>query len=1352
MKKILFVLSIVILLLPGGSIAQQSSQPTFQVNTLNHGDLFDSSLTEIISSLDAYSGPAFNKDFAVQAVQYRLTSDGGYSDELASIEATYNYYQLLKVIGMTGVEETRIRKFITERVNPDGNLGFSRYPGSSWADDRESFLMAAMYLDLGYSLTTTVSNQLFSRAKEIIENNHDSWYMWAAAEYLSVANKLGSVNSAPLYSSLQSSQNTDTNSEYYGAISVNPTSTYNWDYSIENIYQVFKIAKAMNFDLSALFNLPALDQYLDSLRENIINKDGNVYWNYARLDYNETYASLPDINHYFSSFRYNDNTWRNTFAAYSIRTDINNYISANFSIAGAQNLVLARTYNSYWLDENSDQIIDRIPWNRYLPVYGNDAIDMFADVIAGLGIVSSLNLAALRQEVASQVLVEGGFSYNPSNAIATSAALSVLYHLDRKGLTYINAAPNFESSLTFMRNLNYSFAYQNELWVLNNGTQFYPIWFKETINQNYAERESIYNYYGYSIDSTTKVLDIFNKLGRLNDLQPLLQNISLSYEDRVEEGLIYSELISPRDGYNLIEGTEILGIQSQLDFSMVQSSLGYLQTVSGGFIHPPSWDDSLSYASVLLDFGSSFDFNTYNNLILADIFTTSYEQGMDYSYKSADSVYYWPTNELINYLSEAGILNTWIANSNLDRTKLARGAVSTYGSHYGYTNIIPYLNQLYETIRSLVQLGYDLNNLPTDLYLNITEVVRYVKDLQFTASTSSTEHPVGSFGDSISSIGIEGNSFPINAYYALYILNATGHLYDIDTITTLNYLKAQEITDINNYYYGLMRYYPGDTWGDLDTTTYGRLAMKLLGYESTLDISNFIGRHTNNVNGRMIYYQWELQQSLRAIKYLGLDTNLINMTIFENTLQYFVTTDGFLASQFASLENTYYAARSLKALNALNTINSDAMFNFMAELQILQEDYWNFGGFSHDVYYDWTSLASSEMVLYVLFRNDQLDRINASAAIDYVNKRFEDYGYSGNYFDAQLWGDILPAVRIFDSLADVMLPKLVTQKHVVETQTITMDVTITDIWQDPISGVTGQVFQDDASVGYLNDDGNGLYSFSLPTTGMVPGVYTFRVNFTKINLVDTSLEFDIEVLDNVINPEVFYPNPLMKGADLDLSIRVKDLLGDLVSPDSITVHFEQSDYTPIYDSIDGTYDVQLPTSGLLEGLYGFNISISKVGYPSYDWVGFNFEVKDISFQWSTTSSSSDTIDVNEDWSVTGFVVDNQNVRRDDVIFASTLEGPDGSDNNALSTQSNGNGEYTLTVSQSDPSEGDYTLTVEMALSSAPTETISVVFRFTREDNSQTVSGTGPEFSLPGFELYIALISLFAIPVLRRRYK
>jgi hypothetical protein len=78
--------------------------------------------------------------------------------------------------------------------------------------------------------------------------------------------------------------------------------------------------------------------------------------------------------------------------------------------------------------------------------------------------------------------------------------------------------------------------------------------------------------------------------------------------------------------------------------------------------------------------------------------------------------------------------------------------------------------------------------------------------------------------------------------------------------------------------------------------------------------------------------------------------------------------------------------------------------------------------------------------------------------------------------------------------------------------------------------------------------------------------------------------------------------------------------------------------------------------------------------------------------------------------------------------------------------------WKLTFEDSNPEEGSFTVTVVIALASLPASPITVTFSFLREENVQTQGGDPELDLLPGFEFYIAMFALIAIPIIRRRRK
>ncbi len=1326
-----------------------------QMATLQSTNPMEMSLQEIASNLDVYDGPEFDKTLAAEAIAYRRAWDGGYTEDLADIRSTFEIYRLLSLFGLTVDEEANFVKFVEERFYLDSYYGFTRVPGLDYGIGQEdAFIMAIMYDELTTNtLPSLYMNRLVDEAKNIFANDY-YYYLteYYAALFLSHFGLTGVIDLAAVLSEFTLRQNTDTDSIYYGAISRYQDSTYYYDYTIENLPYIFETVKLIGGTLEATFDLASLDSYLDSLRERVTSKYSPISWNYANLNYNETYSNLAEYTRGIYEFQYNDYMWRTTLGVYGVRAQIDMEYTSNFSLSSATDMLLDHTLNSYWIDENSDDIIDRDPWNRYLPYYWDSNTPFhFAYSVENLGVSGLVDTDALRRQIRSRMMVEGGVSYADSNIRATHAALSSLYHMDTDGLSYVTAIP-LDNSLTFLKNLNYT---HTSAYSFNNGTQYSATWFIETTNRMYNEFETTWTNWGYDQTQTVKVLDIFNKLNRLNELDSFRTNLEALFTDISEEGQVQTDMIRPEEAFNLLEATDILGIASKLNFTGVLNSLPLLQTQAGGFFYSLSWDNSLNFASGLTNLPGAMNHTQYQELIKNDLQTTSFEQGLDWEYARQDYIHEYATSQLVNYLSAAGVLDDWIAQDILNVTLVSKGAHYAY-DHYTYDGIRSYLYDIKREYEALDNLGIDFNNFPSNIQYNNTEVVRYVSDLQITTATATTEHPAGSFAYRIDTNGdYQYTSGLASVYNALFILDVTGQLSQIDTSLTLDYLNSMIVTDSSRSDYGMFKYSPDYDWGDQTSTYYGVLALEILGQTHDYDLEDQIVYENWNERTQEYYYQdYQVADSLNLFGYVGISAASYNMTLVNEMMRHQTTNDGFVYRSDESVTNTYYSARSLKSLDAYDLINAENMWDNLAALQYpnVTDSYgwsdYRSGGFAYNFENSWVDLSSTEMVLHVLFRDEKLHLIDTPMAVEYVTRYFEYVGNQNNYLSLSMQGDILPAVRIFDALDDVLIPRVVAPKYVYETQTISLDIKVQDIWQNGITGVTGMVYVDDVFEGNVAELGDGYYQFAYDTTGLAPGDYNFVLNFTKTDMVFNVVDMFIEVRELEIVPDVFYANPLMLGQDLDVTIDALNSIENRISGATVIVDFGSATHNGVLNAATSKYELTLPFDTLDVGVYSFVVTITASGYSDYT-EAFEVSIEDIELQW-TTSSETTKIGMDEDWTASGKIIDQDNNDVVDATFDASVSGSSGTASGSFSASFLGSGEWELTFTDDNPEEDTFTVTVEIAMASLPASPITVTFTFLREENVQTAGGDPELDLLPGFEFYIAMFALVAIPIIRRR--
>ncbi len=1290
----------------------------------------------------------FDRDKASEAIEYRRAWDGGYTNELADPWITYSAFSLLSEFGLTSSEISNFDKYVLDRYNSQLAYGFSTIPGDAYSPTDASFLMAIMYIELGHSLSNDIYNNLVTEAVNILEQGEPLGYALKAALFLNRTSNVNSVDTSKIIYKYSNSQNMDPSSNYYGGLS----NGYDY-YDIFGVYNTLKILELLNIDISTVFDLSALDIFMKKLRDMSINTVSN---NYMNLNYNETYASTTEYQDIYYD-DYNGYRWTFNFHAYSIRSKINNYISTDFNSTDAANLLIYHTFNTYWQDENADSIIDYEPWNRYFPLdLDGWTLFTFDDAISKLDIISEINSTQILRQLKSRFLVEGGLSILPSDMYATNNAISALYHLDRKNLSYVNNIPDgaygdgIEKTLRFLMNLNYT----NVNLYFVNGTIYTGTWFIRDINSRmgYVEAE---NY--LSPDANlVYVLDVFDKLGRMLDLDIFYSNIVNCVIAISESVLSNWNIYNTLDAYNLIQSAALLGIDEHLDYNRIKTFVQNLQMQSGGFISTPDWRDSFNIARTFISVDSMFNLTRYLELIKNSLINDSYVQGLSYNYNYNDWIDYDTTAKMILFLNKVGVLQNWINDGTLDYNKLLHISSIAY-DYMDYQRIIPWIDWLDIYISAFSSLGVNFNSPPEGFDLNITEIVRYVSDLQILDSSSNA---YGAFGSNIDNYGnIDYNNYNLleDTYYALDILNKTNQLDKINQTATVNFLQSMIINNTNSEYYQMFRNDIDFEDPSIHNTMYGYLSLKILGVSVSYDLENKLKPeyYWSGTIEKDIYNLYSLQEKLLALDNLGYSVSSnIDIGVLNTTLIHHITREGFITTDNEYIFDTYYAAKVMKNLDAYDMIDTENMWSYIADMQVLYDNYsYNYGGFSASYSYGWVDgLSTTQQALYVLFRDNQLSRINSEAAINYVNNKFKEVELAPNYLSLSMNGYIAPAVDIFDSLSDVMLPTVIAPKHVFLGQDVNIDITISDIWQEPITGVSIVSTINGTNINGVSELGNGRYSVSLQTSGMNTGKYHIIINFSKSDKVDTSVEFDIEIRPVSILPDVYFANPLMKGYDLEISIDLKDSMNTKVVPTSISIDFSGSIITPILNSGNGRYEATLSTSQYDLGSYQFTLSISANGYDDYVNT-FYFEIQDISIQWNTQSSLSN-LDMNTDWTATGYIVDNNYTRRDDVTFDSNIIDPNGitTEDKVVAT-SEGNGVWNLRLHQEDTIEGKYTIELIISLENAGSF-ITIYFDFTRENNLQTLSQSEtPELNLlPGFELYLSIISVLFVVIINRKKK
>ncbi|MBT4716767.1 hypothetical protein HOB85_02225, partial [Candidatus Woesearchaeota archaeon] len=217
---------------------------------------------------------------------------------------------------------------------------------------------------------------------------------------------------------------------------------------------------------------------------------------------------------------------------------------------------------------------------------------------------------------------------------------------------------------------------------------------------------------------------------------------------------------------------------------------------------------------------------------------------------------------------------------------------------------------------------------------------------------------------------------------------------------------------------------------------------------------------------------------------------------------------------------------------------------------------------------------------------------NLTAGTYYFNVYAEDLTF---LTDGPVQGNftVLPAPSTNNS----PVIESVNSPSVLEGDVAELIANVTDL-DNNMGTVTFTLFNTTSEIVLFN--GDTLYNFNVPTTGLAPGVYAFNVYAE-----DTASLSDGPVSSNftvVFNPALNHspsidmvgasPNPVTEGNNVTLQATVSDLDGDM---NNTYFEFQGANYTNTYDG-DDNYEFNLPTTGLAAGTYYFNVYAEDLAF------------------------------------------------------------------------------------------------------------------------------------------------------------
>ncbi|NDB56279.1 hypothetical protein EB169_10700, partial [archaeon] len=418
----------------------------------------------------------FDPQYFTNAVSYMELKSGSFSNNFAHGPSTYFYYDLVLNLYDEIPQELfgSFNQFLDDRrvdYNED-NLYITQYPLVNKGINNEVYqniinennqnieidywglsnsdLVYPLYalVNGGYTISDNYANNIASS----LENSGDlaRYYSWAL--FLLETGKLTDTIKNQITQDIVKFQQTD--GQYIGGISA-----YEWDNQAQFVYALLafdllsKIGVSPNevFDMNLFYNYFSkhLATYNDA---NSIDNDNSFQErNKMNLNYTTMFKTYPNNNIDYNSLM-NGNSQEsitNLYAGLALVSILEgqNYTISSYDKEDGLQLAKYHSYNTYWLDENEDDTIDRMPTLQHLGRYSN-----FATIFSLSKFIEQiddseddhwiLNADSIVKEVQLREYTSGGITQESWDAGSTYSSFQVmefLYNLDPIDQSYLSS-------------------------------------------------------------------------------------------------------------------------------------------------------------------------------------------------------------------------------------------------------------------------------------------------------------------------------------------------------------------------------------------------------------------------------------------------------------------------------------------------------------------------------------------------------------------------------------------------------------------------------------------------------------------------------------------------------------------------------------------------------------------------------------------------------------------------------------------------------------------------------------------------------------------------------------------------
>ena len=300
-----------------------------------------------------------------------------------------------------------------------------------------------------YTINDNFANNI---ASNNLENAGDLTNIYTWAIFLQETGKLTDTIKNQIAENLVKFQKTD--GEYMGGISA-----YEWDNQAQLSYALLafdllsKIGVSLNevFDMNSFYNyfLKYIATSNDANR--IDNEDNFQERNKMSLNYTTMFKTYPnnDLDYWSLMQGYNGEALTNLYAGLALVSILEgqNYTISSYDKEDGFQLAKYHSYNTYWLDENEDDTIDRQPTLKYLGRYGDFAtIFSLSKLIEQFDVTEDdhwiLDADSIVKEVQLREYATGGLTQSVWDTGSTHSSIEViefLYNLDPDTQSYLSS-------------------------------------------------------------------------------------------------------------------------------------------------------------------------------------------------------------------------------------------------------------------------------------------------------------------------------------------------------------------------------------------------------------------------------------------------------------------------------------------------------------------------------------------------------------------------------------------------------------------------------------------------------------------------------------------------------------------------------------------------------------------------------------------------------------------------------------------------------------------------------------------------------------------------------------------------